>query len=51
MIQAIQFNNYYMKTVKGYKTLFYYSRNDEASGAETQIQSEDDEIDTEVIEE
>jgi P4 family phage/plasmid primase-like protien len=40
MIQAIGFNGYYMKTVKGYKTLFYYAYNDEASGAETQVQSE-----------
>ena len=50
MIQAIQFNNYNMKTIKGYKTLFYYAYNDEASGAETQLQSEE-EIDAEVIEE
>ena len=42
MIQAIGFNNYYMKTVKGYKTLFYYAYNEEASGAETQLQSEEE---------
>ena len=43
LIGAINFNNYYMKTIKGYKTLFYYAYNDQKSGADTNIQSEEEE--------
>ncbi len=42
LIQAITFNNYYMKTIKGYKTLFYYAYNDEKSGADTTNLSEEE---------